>query len=137
LAPRLQVYVSQDQLGGPQIMLPNGIAHQLAADDQDGVEKILRWLSYVPKTASEQVAIAASVDPVERDVVYSPPNTPYDPRNMLAGATNADGTFEPGFFDVGSFTEYLADWGKSVVVGRCVPMRLSRCGSRVSAQPGV
>ena len=24
-----EVYVSQDQLGGPQIMLPNGIAHQL------------------------------------------------------------------------------------------------------------
>merc|ERR1719247_3675118 len=75
-----EVYVSQDQLGGPQIMLPNGIAHQLAADDQDGVEKILRWLSYVPKTASEQVAIAASSDPIERDIAYTPPNTPYDPR---------------------------------------------------------
>ena len=50
-----EVYISQDQLGGPQIMLPNGVAHQLASDDQDGVEKILRWLSYVPATASEQV----------------------------------------------------------------------------------
>jgi len=133
-----EVYVSQDQLGGPQIMLPNGIAHQLAADDQDGVEKILRWLSYVPKTASEQVAIAASVDPVERDVVYSPPNTPYDPRNMLAGATNADGTFEPGFFDVGSFTEYLADWGKSVVVGRArlggLPMGIIAVETRLVEQ---
>ena len=48
-----EVYTSQDQLGGPQIMLPNGVAHQLAIDDQDGVEKVLRWLSYVPKTASD------------------------------------------------------------------------------------
>merc|ERR1719163_2498024 len=113
-----EVYVSQDQLGGPQIMLPNGIAHQLASDDQDGVEKILKWLSYVPKTAGEQVTLAPASDPVDRPIVYTPPNSPYDPRNMLAGATNLDGTFEPGFFDQGSFTEYLADWGKSVVVGR-------------------
>ena len=68
-------------------MLPNGIAHQLATDDQDGVQKILRWLSYVPKTASEQVAIAAASDPIERDIAYTPPNTPYDPRHMIAGTT--------------------------------------------------
>jgi len=131
-----EVYVSQDQLGGPQIMLPNGIAHQLAADDQDGVEKILRWLSYVPRTAGEQVALAASADPVEREIVWTPPNTPYDPRNMLAGATSADGTFEPGFFDQGSFTEYLADWGKSVVMGRAklggVPMGVVAVETRLT-----
>jgi len=131
-----EVYVSQDQLGGPQIMLPNGIAHQLADDDQDGVEKILRWLSYVPRTASEQVALAASADPVERDIVYTPPNTPYDPRNFIAGATAADGSFEPGFFDQGSWTEYLADWGKSVVVGRArlggIPMGVIAVETRLT-----
>merc|ERR1719247_3407646 len=74
-----EVYTSQDQLGGPQIMLPNGIAHQLATDDQDGVEKILRWLSYVPKTANDQVIAAAASDPVERDIAWKPPATPYDP----------------------------------------------------------
>ena len=37
-------------------MLPNGVAHQLAIDDQDGVEKVLRWLSYVPKTASDSAS---------------------------------------------------------------------------------
>ena len=133
-----EVYVSQDQLGGPQIMLPNGIAHQLSENDQDGVEKILRWLSYVPKTASEQVAIAAATDPVDRDIVYKPTPTPYDPRHMLAGATGADGSFEPGFFDVGSFTEYLADWGKSVVVGRArlggIPMGVIAVETRLVEQ---
>jgi len=133
-----EVYVSQDQLGGPQIMLPNGIAHQLASDDQDGVEKILRWLSYVPRIASEQVAIAASSDPVERDIGFVPPPTPYDPRHMLAGTTGADGTFESGFFDAGSFTEYLADWGKSVIVGRArlggIPMGVISVETRLVEQ---
>ena len=133
-----EVYVSQDQLGGPQIMLPNGIAHQLAADDQDGVEKILRWLSYVPATASEQVAIAAASDPVERDIGFVPTPTPYNPRHMLAGTTAADGSFEAGFFDQGSFTEYLADWGKSVIVGRArlggIPMGIISVETRLVEQ---
>jgi len=133
-----EVYVSQDQLGGPQIMLPNGIAHQLADDDQDGVEKILRWLSYVPAIASEQVAIAAASDPVERDIGFMPTPTPYDPRHMLAGATAADGSFEAGFFDQGSFTEYLADWGKSVIVGRArlggIPMGIISVETRLVEQ---
>jgi len=114
-----EVYVSQDQLGGPQIMLPNGVAHQLASDDQDGVEKILRWLSYVPYSAASQASFAPSSDPVERPITFLPTKTPYDPRHMLAGAPDpADGSvWQSGFFDKGSFTEYLADWGKSVVMG--------------------
>lgn len=44
-----QVYFSQDQLGGPQIMVPNGITHQLVQNDQDGAGAILKWLSFVPK----------------------------------------------------------------------------------------
>ena len=139
-----EVYVSQDQLGGPQIMLPNGVSHLLASDDQDGVEKILRWLSYVPKTANDASSMGPSTDPVDRDIAFKVPSTPYDPRHMLAGATAADGSFETGFFDQGSFTEYLAEWGKSVVVGRAklggIPMgviavetRLSEC--RIPADP--
>jgi len=93
---------------------------------------------YVPRTASDQVVAAAASDPVERDIGFTPPNTPYDPRLMLAGATNADGSFEPGFFDVGSFTEYLADWGKSVVVGRArlggIPMGVISVETRLVEQ---
>ena len=55
---------------------------------------------------------------------YSPPLAqeglaePYDPRHLLAGTTTADGTYLSGFFDKGSFKEYLGGWGKTVVVGR-------------------
>merc|ERR1719412_3357266 len=45
------VYSSQDQLGGPQIMVPNGVTHQVVRDDQEGMSAILDWLSYVPKDA--------------------------------------------------------------------------------------
>jgi len=133
-----EVYISQDQLGGPQIMLPNGISHQLAEDDQDGVEKILRWLSYTPRIASEQVAIAPTADSLERPIAFTPTSTPYDPRHMLAGTTAADGSWLSGFFDHGSFTEYLADWGKSVVVGRArlggVPMGVIAVETRLVEQ---
>lgn len=141
-----EVYSSQDQLGGPQIMLPNGVAHQLASDDQDGVEKILRWLSYVPYSASSQVSLAPSSDPIERPITFQPTKTPYDPRHMLAGAPDpADGSqWQSGFFDKGSFTEYLADWGKSVVVGRgklggvpmgCIAVETRLVEQRIPADP--
>jgi len=133
-----EVYVSQDQLGGPQIMLPNGVSHQLASDDQDGVEKILRWLSYVPKTAHDQASMSASVDPVTRTIGFKVPASPYDPRHMLAGTVAPDGSFVSGFFDQGSFTEYLASWGKSVIVGRAklggIPMGVIAVETRLVEQ---
>lgn len=46
-----QVYVSNEQLGGVNIMTRNGISQLQAANDQDGVDKIIKWLSYVPKTS--------------------------------------------------------------------------------------
>jgi len=133
-----EVYTSQDQLGGPQIMMPNGVSHQLAQDDQDGVEKILRWLSYVPKTADAPVAIAPSADPIDRSIGFVPTSTPYDPRHMLGGTTAPDGSWVSGFFDQGSFEEYLAEWGKSVVIGRArlggVPMGVIAVETRLSEQ---
>jgi acetyl-CoA carboxylase / biotin carboxylase 1 len=107
------VYTSQDQLGGPQIMFPNGVSHETVEDDQEGVASILKWLSFVPKNVGALPACRHCDDPVSRDVAWRPTPTPYDPRLMLAGTAAA-----AGFFDKGSFKEYLAGWGKSVVVGR-------------------
>merc|ERR1712174_159432 len=59
------------------------------------------------------MGVRDSGDPVDRKVAWRPTPTPYDPRLMMAG----DGA-DLGFFDKGSFKEYLAGWGKSVVVGR-------------------
>ena len=107
------VYTSQDQLGGPQIMYPNGVSHEVVEDDQQGVASILKWLSFVPKTIGGLPAARISADPVDRPVAWRPTPTPYDPRLMLSGTSDM-----AGFFDKGSWKEYLDGWGKSVVIGR-------------------
>lgn len=107
------VYTSQDQLGGPQIMYPNGVSHEIVEDDQAGVASILKWLSFVPKSVGSFPASRQVSDPVERPVVWRPTPTPYDPRLMLSGTADM-----PGFFDKGSWKEYLSGWGKSVITGR-------------------
>jgi len=112
------VYTSQDQLGGPQVMVPNGVTHQLVQNDQEGVSAILDWLSYVPKDTWSIPAMGVQADPVDRDITFVPSKRPYDPRHMLAGTTTPEGQTLTGFFDEGSFKEYLEGWGKSVVVGR-------------------
>ena len=107
------VYTSNDQLGGPQVMYPNGCTHEVVDDDQQGVRSIIQWLSFVPKTTDATPAVRLSSDPVNRDVAWKPTPTPYDPRLMLSGTDDAG-----GFFDKGSFKEYLPGWGKSVIMGR-------------------
>mmetsp|Transcript_96126 Transcript_96126/g.215116 ORF Transcript_96126/g.215116 Transcript_96126/m.215116 type:complete len:642 (-) Transcript_96126:42-1967(-) len=113
-----RVYTSQDQLGGPQVMVPNGVTHKLVLSDQEGVGAILDWLSYVPKDTWSTPPCLPPVDPVDRDIAFVPSASPYDPRHMLAGTTTPEGTYLSGFFDEGTFQEYLQGWGKSVVIGR-------------------
>mmetsp|Transcript_11790 Transcript_11790/g.25461 ORF Transcript_11790/g.25461 Transcript_11790/m.25461 type:complete len:2085 (-) Transcript_11790:120-6374(-) len=108
-----EVYTSQDQLGGPQVMYPNGVSHEIVDDDQQGVQSIIQWLSFVPATTDAPPAVRESSDPVNRAVEWKPTPTPYDPRLMLSGTDDAT-----GFFDKGSWKEYLDGWGKSVVIGR-------------------
>lgn len=44
-----EVYTSNNQLGGVQIMHNNGVSHVTVPDDFEGVYTILQWLSYIPK----------------------------------------------------------------------------------------
>jgi len=130
-----EVYTSQDQLGGPQVMIPNGVSHQQVPNDQEGVNAMLDWLSFVPKDVKSPPPILPAVDPVDRDIEFMPTKAAYDPRHMLAGA-EVDGKWQSGFFDKGTFKEYLAGWGKSVVVGRArlggVPMGVIAVETRLS-----
>lgn len=114
-----EVYSSNLQLGGPQIMHRNGVAHVTVPSDADAFSEYLEWLSYVPATANELPPVLPPRDPVDRDVAFTPvAGTPYDPRSLICGATDAEGTYRAGLFDRGSFRETLAGWATSVVVGR-------------------
>lgn len=113
-----EVYSSNLQLGGTQIMYRNGVSHLTASDDLDGVEKIMQWLSYLPAKRGAPVPILEGEDSWDRPIDFKPvKNEQYDVRWLIEGKDNEDG-FEYGFFDKGSFQETLSGWAKGVVVGR-------------------
>uniref|UniRef100_A0A668AIB8 acetyl-CoA carboxylase n=1 Tax=Myripristis murdjan TaxID=586833 RepID=A0A668AIB8_9TELE len=111
-----EVYTSNNQLGGIQIMHNNGVTHNTVCDDFEGVFTLLQWLSYMPKV--HPVPILNAKDPIDRPVEFVPTKAPYDPRWMLAGRPTPKGSWQNGFFDHGSFMEIMQPWAQSVVVGR-------------------
>lgn len=115
-----EVYTSNNQLGGIQIMHNNGVSHLTSPDDFEGVYKILQMLSYVPARHGGPLPVLPVHDPVERDVDFTPIKAPYDPRWMLAGRPNPDNPkeWQSGFFDKDTFQEILQPWAQTVVVGR-------------------
>nr|XP_015828099.2 acetyl-CoA carboxylase isoform X2 [Nothobranchius furzeri] len=113
------VYTSNNQLGGVQIMHNNGVSHTSVPDDFEGVFTILQWLSYMPKNKHSPVPITATTDPVDREIEFTPMKGPYDPRWMLEGRPHPmRGTWQSGFFDQGSFMEIMGSWAQTVIVGR-------------------
>lgn len=44
-----EVYASNNQLGGVQIMHNNGVTHKTDAADLEGIYTTIKWLSYMPK----------------------------------------------------------------------------------------
>lgn len=117
----VDVYSSNEQLGGPGIMYSNGVSHLSEPDHLQAVKAAINWLAYVPSTRSGLLPVMdiRGLDVIERPVDFSPtPGTPYDPRMLLAGGEDDKGNWLNGFFDNGSFKETLAGWAKTVVVGR-------------------
>ena len=113
-----EVYTSNLQLGGTQIMYKNGVSHMTAANDFQGIEKIVEWMSFIPDKKNNPIPVSPSVDPWDRDIGYYPPNKQaYDVRWLIGGKEDEDG-FLPGLFDKDSFQESLGGWARSVVVGR-------------------
>ncbi|XP_015275996.1 PREDICTED: acetyl-CoA carboxylase 1 [Gekko japonicus] len=115
-----EVYTSNNQLGGIQIMHNNGVTHTTVCDDFEGVYTILQWLSYMPKSVFSPVPMLTVKDPIDRTIEFVPTKTPYDPRWMLAGRPHPTqkGQWQSGFFDYGSFLEIMQPWAQTVVVGR-------------------
>lgn len=114
-----ELYTSNLQLGGTQIMYKNGVSHMTANDDFEGVAKIVEWMAYVPDKRNNPVPIGPAVDSWDRDITYIPPSdkSPYDVRWLIAGKADDEG-FMSGLFDKDSFVETLGGWAKTVVVGR-------------------
>lgn len=117
----VDVYATNDQLGGPGIMYSNGISHRVEPDHLSAIKAAVDWLSFVPATRGGLLPITdvRGIDEVERDIAFSPQRgVPYNPRDLIAGVESDSGEWIGGFFDRGSFTEALAGWAKTVVIGR-------------------
>ncbi|EMR08782.1 hypothetical protein PNEG_02952 [Pneumocystis murina B123] len=112
-----EVYSSNLQLGGTQIMYKNGISHLTAKNDFNGISKIMNWLSFVPDKKDNPVPVLPSLDSWDRDVEYVPPKSAYDVRWLIEGKED-DNCFLSGLFDRKSFHETLSGWAKTVVIGR-------------------
>jgi acetyl-CoA carboxylase/biotin carboxylase 1 len=112
------VYTSNLQLGGTQIMYKNGVSHMTANDDFEGVSRIVEWMSFVPNKRNNPIPIGPAVDTWDRDIIYTPPaKQAYDVRFLIGGKQDEEG-YQPGLFDKDSFVETLGGWAKTVVVGR-------------------
>ncbi|EPE05929.1 acetyl- carboxylase [Ophiostoma piceae UAMH 11346] len=113
-----EVYTSNLQLGGTQIMYRNGVSHMVAKDDMEGISRIVEWMSFVPDKRNNPVPISISTDSWDRDILYTPPQKQaYDVRWMIGGKQDGD-QYLPGLFDKDSFVETLGGWARTVVVGR-------------------
>ncbi|KPI84355.1 putative acetyl-CoA carboxylase [Leptomonas seymouri] len=113
------VYMGNSQLGGKQIMVPNGVTHWCTRHDYASARVLLHWLDYVPAVVhptrcSPRPLLWMVTDPVDRDVTFCPEvNTPYDPRFLVTGMLS-----QTGLFDRGSWMEALEGWARTVVAGR-------------------
>lgn len=140
----VELYVSNEQLGGVEVMIPNGVSNRAVKDDLGAMQEILTWLGYVPRKQGDPVPVlkGPDADP-EREVDFKPVSKDerYDPRFLIDGRAEmrpkmeADsgepvldaetqqpileptGTWFYGMFDKGSFHEVNADWGRTVVAG--------------------
>ncbi|CAH1987134.1 unnamed protein product [Acanthoscelides obtectus] len=115
-----EVYASNNQLGGIQIMYNNGVTHKTEQTDLEGIYTILQWLSYIPKDKMSPVSILKPLDPIDREITFTPTKTPYDPRWMLEGRPSPSdpANWESGFFDKDSWQEIMKPWAQTVVTGR-------------------
>lgn len=101
-------------------MFRNGVTHLTAKDDLNAVTSFVRWMSYVPtlKGAPLPRLIQLKADTWDRNVDYQPSSGPYDPRALIQGIKQEDGSYLSGLFGRESFQETLGGWATSVVVGQ-------------------
>lgn len=105
--------ISTDDLGGARIhATKSGVAHFRAANEQEGIDKIRKLISYLPQNNLEEAPITECTDPINRledelnSIVPDNPNMPYDMKRIIYGIT-----------DNGKFLEVHQDYAKNIIVG--------------------
>jgi acetyl-CoA carboxylase carboxyltransferase component len=109
----------KEELGGARTQTRAGAVDNEAADEDDALEQLKRFLAYLPPNVWEAPPLATSGDPADRreeallEVVPRDPRKPYKTRVILEAV-----------FDRGSLFEIGAQYGRSLVTA------LARLGGR-------
>ena len=105
--------VSQEELGGAMSHASkSGVAHFVAATDEDCLEQIRYLLSFLPSNNFESAPYFAPTDDPERscdgliEIMPDSPNKPYDMHSVIEGV-----------FDDGEFFEVHRHWAGNILVG--------------------
>jgi len=105
--------IDMDSLGGAMTHnQTSGVAHFLAADEKDCLDKIKRLLSFLPSNNMEDPPLASCVDPADRklpelnEAVPDNSNESYDIKNIIASMV-----------DNGDFFEIHEHFAPNIVVG--------------------
>jgi acetyl-CoA carboxylase carboxyltransferase component len=92
----------KETLGGSRAQTRAGAVDNEASDEDDALEQIRRFLSYLPSSVWELPPIAASSDPPDRredallSIVPRDPRQPYDMRAIVAAVFDRVSVFELG-----------------------------------------
>ena len=102
----------KETLGGAKAQAAAGAVDNIAADEDDALDQLRRFLSYLPGSAWEAPPIVATTDRVDRreeellGIVPRDPRKTYDMRRIVRLV-----------FDVDSFFEVGPRYGRSVITG--------------------
>tara|TARA_Y100000996_G_scaffold414717_1_gene406474 strand:+ start:2985 stop:4547 length:1563 start_codon:yes stop_codon:yes gene_type:complete len=108
----LGIDISKEELGGSDIHLKSGVVDNLAEDEEDALEQIKSFLSYLPNNYLELPPDIKTKDKrnrIENDLLYIIPKDrrkTYDMRKVLSL-----------ILDQSSFFEYGRQYGSSLITG--------------------
>ena len=92
------LYKTNLQIGGPNIMGNNGISHKIVNTDAEGINELLKWISY-----QKEITFEFKDKPFD----YIPSENDMNIRKIINSVLDQD-----------SFMELQNDWAKSMIIGR-------------------
>jgi acetyl-CoA carboxylase carboxyltransferase component len=121
--------VTQEELGGSRVHCrKSGVGDLEVADDEQCVERIKQYLSFMPQNCESKPPVRASADPIERgdeqllDVLPESNRKPYDMYEVIARIV-----------DDGFYFDMKPQWAKTIIT--CFARFGSRSAGIVANQP--
>ena len=109
--------LTKEQLGGPQVHLKSGAIDNLASDEQDALQQIARFLSYVPDNVWSFPAHQPSADKIDRcedELAHIVPRNrrqPFQMRKIIDMVVDQQTDGGSSFFEMGR------KFGPSLIIG--------------------